>query len=74
MAAVKVQAFGDSKGVLLPEEALEELNLKVGDTVHVVRTPEGLLLTAKDPNHDRQVELGEKFIEKYPNALRDLAK
>ena len=74
MVAVKVRMVGNAAGVILPKEALNRLNVKQGDTLFLVESPDGYTLTAYDPEFQAQLESAEKGMRQYRNALRELAK
>ncbi len=70
---VKVITVGSSTGIVLPEELLERLHIKEGDTLYVTETPGGLQLTPYDPDFAAAIEAGQRVMNKYRNALRRLA-
>ena len=74
MVALKITKIGNSMGVILPKEVLEQMNLKKGDTIHLTKAPDGYRVTTGDPDFDRQMEIAEGIMKKYHNALRELAK
>ena len=47
---LKLRAVGTSTGVVLPKETLHRLNVKRGDTLFAVETPDGYLLTRTTPS------------------------
>ena len=66
MIALKVERIGDQVAVVLTEDALAALNLRVGDTLHVEASPDGVARTVtrefwvEDP-HAR----GRAFLRRY---------
>jgi putative addiction module antidote len=75
MATLKLRSIGNSVGVVLPRDLLARLNLREGDTLHVVEQPEGgLLLTTLDPEVAEQLELGRELMREYRETFRALAK
>jgi len=74
MIKVKVTAIGNSMGILLPKEALSKMKADKGDTLYLVESPEGYTLTPYDENFGIQIEVAEKVMKKYRNALHKLAK
>ncbi len=70
---VKVRKVGASLGVVLPKELLAELGLGEGDTLYLVRTPDGVELTRFDPDSRQAIEAGRKFMRRFPNAMKKLA-
>jgi putative addiction module antidote len=74
MQQLKITAIGNSAGVILPKEVLAQLGVDKGDTVSVVKTPNGIELTAYDPTFDEQMTIARDIMARYRNALRELAK
>lgn len=73
-ATIKLRRIGNSLGVILPKELTEGLNLREGDTLHVVTDADGARLTPFDPDFDKAMKAFERTRRKYRNALRELAK
>jgi putative addiction module antidote len=71
---LKLRPVGTSTGVLLPKEMLTRMNVKRDDALFAVETPEGYLLTPYDPEFENQIAAGRKFMARYRNAFRALAK
>ena len=69
----KVRKIGGSLGVTLPKEFLAEMGVGEGDSLYLVRTSEGIELTARDPEITEVLEIGRKFMRRYPNAMKKLA-
>lgn len=70
----KVTTVGNSAGIVLPKEALAKLRVQKGDTVYITEAPDGLHLAAYDPEFVEDMEIAERLMRKYRNALRRLAK
>ena len=71
---LKLRSVGTSTGLILPKEMLHRLKVEKDDDLFAVETPAGYLLTPYDPEVEEQVRLGLKFMKKYRNALRALAR
>ncbi|HUL35359.1 MAG TPA: AbrB/MazE/SpoVT family DNA-binding domain-containing protein [Candidatus Eisenbacteria bacterium] len=71
---LKLRRVGTSIGVLLPKPLLQRMQVKEGDTLFAVETPQGFLLTPFDPEVEEQVKLGMEFMAKYRDTFRTLAK
>ncbi|NOR70382.1 MAG: AbrB/MazE/SpoVT family DNA-binding domain-containing protein [Methylomarinum sp.] len=71
---VKVTPIGNSMGIVLPKEALTKLKTGKGETLYLVDSPEGFMLTPYQQNFEKQMEAAEKVMKKYRNALHELAK
>jgi putative addiction module antidote len=74
MQHVKITAIGNSAGIILPKEVLAQLGVDKGDSLSVVRTPNGIELSAYDPTFDDQMKVARDVMARYRNALRELAK
>ncbi len=74
IVTTKLTGIGNSTGVVIPRDTLAELSLKKGDQVTIERTPDGLLITPFDPEHDAQVQAARKLLAKYRNTMKELAK
>jgi putative addiction module antidote len=74
MYKLKIQKIGDSLGISLPEEVLQQLNVGEGDNVFMTETDEGIQITVNDPEFERAMKIYKQGSEKYKNALRELAK
>ena len=74
MLKIKVTAIGNSMGVLLPKEALAKLKVGKGDTLYLVENDEGFTLSPYQRDFEAQMQLAEKVLKKYRNALHELAK
>ncbi len=57
-----------------PKEALTKLKTGKGETLYLVDSPEGLLLTPYQQNFEQQMLAAEKVMKKYRNTLHKLAK
>lgn len=68
-----IRKIGNSEGVILPKELLNKMNLKVGDTLEIRQTPDGLALRPVDDSFERQMEAARKVMDKYKVALQKLA-
>ena len=71
---LKIRRIGSSLGVVLPKDLLAELGVGEGDLLYPVRTPEGVEFARFDPTFARAVEAGRRFMRRYPNAMKKLAK
>jgi len=74
MLKVKITTVGNSMGILLPKEALIKLKANKGDTLYLVESPEGYILTPYQEDFESQMKAAEKVMKKYRNALHELAK
>lgn len=71
----KVRKIGNSLGIVLPKEALNALKVEEGTTLYLTEAPEGSLrVTPERPEFARMMEIAERGMQRYRNALRELAK
>jgi len=73
MSVLKVTNIGNSVGVILPDEILERLRVKRGDTLYAIETENGIELTANNPGLAQQMEIAERVMREDHEALRKLA-
>ena len=71
---LKLTKIGTSTGAVIPREMLARLKVEKGDSLFVVETKEGYLLTPYDPEIEEQLELGREFMRDYRDTFRALAK
>ena len=72
---LEVKKIGNSNGLILPKELLAKLNLAQGDWVYLTETADGgVRLTPYDPTFRRGMEIAERAMKTYRNALAELAK
>ena len=70
---LKLTTIGNSTGVILPKELLEKLRVGKGDVLHVLETPNGIELTALDPEFARQMDVAERVMREDRDILHKLA-
>jgi putative addiction module antidote len=71
---LKITAIGNSAGVILPKELLARLRLEKGDELYALETPDGIKLTAYDPQLAAQMEVAERVMRDRRTLLQELAK
>lgn len=71
---LKLRAVGTSTGIVLPKETLQKMNVKQGDILFAVETPDGYLLTPYDPELEHQLKIGREVMKEHRDTLRALAK
>jgi len=74
MIKAKVTTIGSSTGIILPKEILSRLHVKKGDTVTFIETPNGVEITAFNPEFEEEMEKARKVMSDFRNALKELAK
>ena len=70
---LKITAIGNSAGLILPKELLARLHVEKGDELYAVETPDGIRLTAYDPQLAAQMEVAEQVMREDRQVLRKLA-
>ena len=73
MIKSKITTVGSSVGIILPKEVMARLHLQKGDTVTFIETPNGIEITAYDPEFDEEMSHARKVMRDYRNALKKLA-
>lgn len=73
-ATLKITKIGNSAGVVLPKELLARLRAGIGDTLFVSEAPDGVRITAHDPDFKETMAIAEEVMRKDRNILRALAK
>lgn len=71
---LKVTKIGNSAGVILPKELLARLRVVPGDTVFVSESPDGIRLTASNPDFATKMAMAEAIMREDRDILRVLAK
>ena len=71
---LKIKKIGNSAGVILPKELLARLRVDLGDTLYVTEDPDGVRLTASDPDFEEKMALAETIMREDRDILRVLAK
>ena len=75
MFKLKVTNVGSALGVVLPKAALERLHVAKGDTLTLSQGIDGLfLLSPESAGIGQEIEIAERGIDRFRNALRRLAK
>ncbi len=75
MQRLKVRKIGNSLGVVLPKETLAQLGVGEGDELIATKAPRGEVhLTPPDEDFERQMRAAEEIMDRYRNALAELAK
>ena len=75
MQRLKVRKIGNSLGVVLPKELLAQLGVSEGDELVVTKSPgRSVNVSAPDADFERQLRAAEDIMDRYRNALAELAK
>lgn len=71
---LKLIAIGNSTGVILPKELLQELGAEQGQSISFVKTPNGIELRPYEADFEHQMEVAREVMRRRRSALRELAK
>lgn len=74
MLKVKVTSIGNSMGIILPRAALGKMKIAKGDSLYLLEGIDSCFLTSYQEVSDKQIEISEKVMNKYCNALHELSK
>lgn len=71
----KVRKIGNSLGIVLPKEALQALRVEEGATLYLTEAPNSSLqITPERAGFAEKMRIAESLMDRYRNALRELAK
>ena len=56
MASLRLTAVGTSTGIVIPKEMLRRLKVARGDTLFVIETPSGYVLTPYEPAVEEEIQ------------------
>ena len=73
VVSLKVTTIGNSAGIVLPRELLAKLRVEKGDTLYVTETPNGIELSAYQPEFAAQMDAAEIIMRENRDALKKLA-
>lgn len=73
MASLKITTVGNSIGVVLSKEVLAKLRVEKGDTLYVSETPNGIELSAYNPEFAEQMDAAEAIMREDRDVLKKLA-
>lgn len=70
---VTIRKIGNSEGVIIPKELLEQLGVRAGDEMEINVDADGFFLQPIDKDLARQMRAAHICMEKYKVALKMLA-
>jgi len=71
---LKITKIGNSAGVVLPKELLARLRVGPGDMIYATESPDGVRLTAANPDFEAKMAVAERIMREDRDILRALAK
>ncbi len=72
-----IRKIGNSEGVIIPKDVLEQMNLRAGDSVVLIKDGDELRVRAISDTREefeRKMQIARERMKKYEVALRELAK
>ncbi len=72
-----IRKIGNSEGVIIPKDVLEDMHLTAGDNVVLVRDGNDLRIKRLEDDaeeFERKMKIARERMKKYEVALRELAK
>lgn len=70
---LEIRKIGNSFGVILPKQLMENLHVKPGENLYVVEADNGVTLTPYDPDFEKIMDAYDELSQNYRNALKELA-
>ncbi|WP_216599916.1 AbrB/MazE/SpoVT family DNA-binding domain-containing protein [Sphingomonas sp. AP4-R1] len=70
---LKLVKIGNSTGVILPKELLARLRVGTGDNLYATESPDGVRLTASNPDFETKMAAAEAIMREDRDILRVLA-
>ena len=71
----KVRKIGNSLGIVLPKEALQAMKVQEGATLYITEAPEcSVQMTPAKPGFAEKAKIAGDLMQRYRNALQELAK
>ncbi len=70
---LKITKVGNSAAVILPKELLAQLRVALGDTLYATESPDGVRLTASNPDFEAKMAIAERIMREDRDILRVLA-
>jgi putative addiction module antidote len=70
---ITLRKVGGSVGATFPKDIMDDLRVEAGESLTVVRTDRGILLTPYDPAFEQGMLAYAEVNAEYRNALRALA-
>lgn len=72
--SLKITKIGNSAGIVLPKDVLARLRVGPGDQLYLSEAPDGVRLSAVDPDFAAKMEAAEAIMREDRDILRELAK
>ena len=72
-STAKITQIGNSLGIVLSKEILADLKVGKGDSLHLVKHPDGYTISAYDEQFARQMDAMRQVMRENRDVLRKLA-
>ena len=70
----KSRKIGNSLGAIIPKEVAARLNIEEGTTLYFTEAPDGVRISAHNPDFAKKLAAAASISRRYRHALRELAK
>jgi putative addiction module antidote len=71
----KVRKIGNSYGIILTKEVLQQLRVKEGDELYLTEAPDSSVrVSSGGVGFEEKMRIAREGMDRYKNALRELAK
>jgi putative addiction module antidote len=72
---LEIKKIGNSDGLILPRDLMQRLDLKRGQTLHVVELAGGgFQVLPYDPDFEKTMDIADDIMDEYRDTLATLAK
>ncbi|MFL6858417.1 MAG: AbrB/MazE/SpoVT family DNA-binding domain-containing protein [Allosphingosinicella sp.] len=71
---LKIEKIGSAAGLVLPQEALDHLGARVGQTLIATKTAGGVELVLAPTEFEAQMRVAREVMRRHRQALGELAK
>lgn len=72
---LEVKKIGNSTGLILPKELLQQLKIEQGQWLYVTEMPDGgVRLTPNNPDFEKVMDIVDDLMVEYRDTLKALAK
>lgn len=71
---LKVRKIGNSYGVVIPKDILNDLQVEEGQSLYFSKTTDGYRVVASDEQFEKNMKVFHSLNKRYKNALKELAK
>lgn len=72
---IEIKKIGNSDGLILPRELMQRLDLKRGQSLHVVELAGGgFQVLPYDPDFQNTMDVADEIMDEYRDTLATLAK